>query len=90
VHSVVLDCFHCGNCLITHDHLPALLALLDSMEQRRQQVPLPAWWRRYGPAWAAIRYQVLPEFSPAEITAAEAAKPHGTLLDLVEGLREDS
>jgi hypothetical protein len=42
------------------------------------------------PAWAAIRYQVLPEFSPAEITAAEAAKPHGTLLDLVEGLREDS
>ncbi len=70
-----LDCFHCGNCLITHDHLPRLLALLGSMEQRRQEIPLPAWWQRYGPAWAAIRHQVLPEFSPAEITAAEAVEP---------------
>ena len=85
-----LDCFHCGNCLITHDHLPRLLSLLDAMEQRRQEIPLPAWWPRYGPAWAAIRHQVLPEFSPAEITAAETAKPQDTLLDLVEGLREDS
>jgi hypothetical protein len=85
-----LDCFHCGNCVITHDHLPSLLGLLDSLEQRRQELPLPAWWRRYGPAWAAIRHEVLPEFSPAEIAAAEAVKPHDTLLDLVEGLREDS
>ena len=86
----LLDCFHCGNCVITLDHLPSLLGLLDSLEQRRQEIPLPAWWRRYGPAWAAIRHEVLPEFSPAEITVAEAVKPHDTLLDLVEGLREDS
>jgi hypothetical protein len=33
---------------------------------------------------------VLPEFSPAEITAAEAVKPRDTLLDLVEGLREEA
>jgi hypothetical protein len=85
-----LDCFHCGNCVITHDHLPSLLGLLDSLEQQRQEIPLPAWWRRYGPAWAAIRHDVLPEFSPAQIAAAEAVKPHDTLLDLVEGLREDS
>lgn len=85
-----LDCFHCGNCVITHDHLPSLLGLLDSLEQRRQEIALPAWWRRYGPAWAAIRHEVLPEFSPAEITAAEAVKPRDTLLDLVEGPREDS
>jgi hypothetical protein len=85
-----LDCFHCGNCVITHDHLPRLLSLLDAMNQRRQEIPLPAWWRRYGPAWTAIRHQVPPEFSPAEITAAETAKPHDTLLDLIEGLREDA
>jgi len=85
-----LDCFHCGNCVITRDHLPRLLSLLDAMGQRRQEIPLPAWWQRYGPAWAAIRHQVLPEFSPAEVTAAEAAKPRDALLDLVEGLREDS
>jgi hypothetical protein len=76
--------------VITHDHLPSLLGLLDSLEQRRQEIPLPAWWRRYGPAWAAIRHEVLPEFSPAEITAADAVKPRDTRLDLVEGLREDS
>jgi hypothetical protein len=85
-----LDCLHCGNCLITRDHLPRLLALLDALEQRRQQMPLPAWWRRYGPAWAAIRHQVLPEFSPAEVKAAEAAKPEDALLDLIEGPRQES
>jgi hypothetical protein len=61
-----------GNCLITRDQLPRLLALLDALEQRRQEMPLSAWWRRYGPTWAAIRHQVLPEFSPAEVKAAEA------------------
>jgi hypothetical protein len=85
-----LDCFHCGNCLITADHLPRLLALLDALEQRRQQMSLPAWWRRYGPAWAAIRRQVLPEFSPAEVAAAQAAKPGDALLDLVEGPRQET
>lgn len=85
-----LDCFHCGNCLITRDHLPRLLALLDALEQRRQEMPLPAWWQRYGPAWAAIRHQVLPEFSPAEVRAAEAVKPEDALLDLIEGPRQES
>jgi len=51
---------------------------------------LPAWWRRYGPAWAAIRHQVLPEFSPAEVKAAEAVKPGDALLDLIEGPRQES
>ncbi len=83
-----LDCFHCGNCLITTAHLPRLLALAADLEQRREQVNAADWWRRYGPAWAAIRHHVLPEFTPAEIQAAEAAMPADSLLDLAEGVRE--
>ncbi|HUY48644.1 MAG TPA: hypothetical protein VMV92_23480 [Streptosporangiaceae bacterium] len=83
-----LDCFHCGNCLITTAHLPRLLALAADLEQRREQLNAADWWRRYGPAWAAIRHHVLPEFTPAEIQAAEAAMPADSLLDLAEGIRE--
>lgn len=79
-----LDCFHCGNCLITDDHLPRLLSLLDALEARRRQVSDEAWWRRYGAAWAAIRYEVLPKFSEAEVEQAQTRKPDDSLLDLVE------
>ncbi len=83
-----LDCFHCGNCLITTTHLPRLLALARDLEQRREQISAAEWWRRYGPAWAAIRHHVLPEFTPAEVQAAEAVMPADSLLDLGEGIRE--
>ncbi|MBN9197227.1 MAG: hypothetical protein J0I33_01090 [Microbacterium ginsengisoli] len=79
-----LDCFHCGNCMITGDHLPRLLSLLDALEARRTQLGESAWWTRYGPAWAAIRYEVLPKFSEAEVSSAEQVKPDDSLLDLVE------
>ena len=85
-----LDCFHCGNALITRSHLPRLLSLADALEQRRERMSTDAWWRRYGPAWAAIRRHVLPEFSPAEVQAAAAARPADSLLDLAEGLREET
>jgi hypothetical protein len=79
-----LDCFHCGNCLITRAHLPRLLALLDALSERRQHIDEADWWRRYGPTWAAIRHDVLTKFSPAELHEAAAAKPDDALLDLVE------
>lgn len=79
-----LDCFHCGNCVVTGDHLPRLLSLLDALEARRRQLGEDAWWARYGPAWAAIRYEVLPKFSDAEVDRAEQLKPADSLLDLVE------
>jgi hypothetical protein len=79
-----LDCFHCGNCLITTSHLPRLLGLLDALAERRQQMGEQDWWRRYGPAWAAIRHDILARFSPEEVAAAERNKPTDTLLDLVE------
>ena len=79
-----LDCFHCGNCLITPAHLPRLLALLEALQIRREQLDRTDWWARYGPAWAAIRHDVLPKFSPAELAHAAAAAPTDALLDLVE------
>jgi hypothetical protein len=79
-----LDCFHCGNCLVTAQHLPRLLALLDALSARRQQLSEGDWWQRYGPTWAAIRQDILVKFTPAEIELAAASKPDDALLDLVE------
>jgi hypothetical protein len=79
-----LDCFHCGNCLITRAHLPAILALVDELSRRRGQLGEADWWRRYGPIWAAIRGEVLPKFTPAELRAAGASKPAEALLELAE------
>ncbi|HWL76509.1 hypothetical protein [Microbacterium sp.] len=79
-----LDCFHCGNSVITGDHLPRLLSLLDSLETRRSALSDQEWWARYGPVWAAIRHDVLPKFTEAEIARAHAARPNDSLLDLVE------
>ena len=81
-----LDCFHCGNCLVTRDHLPYLLALLDALVTRYQQMDQEHWWQRYGPAWAAVRRDILAKFDPAEVAEART-KPlplSDALLDLVE------
>ncbi|MDF9815947.1 hypothetical protein [Streptomyces sp. SPB162] len=79
-----LDCFHCGNCLITRDHLPHLLGLLDALVARRRHLSVDDWWKRYGPAWAAIRRDILAKFTPAEVKKAAAAKATDDLLDLTE------
>jgi hypothetical protein len=79
-----LECFHCGNCLITGNHLSGLLGLLDAMAGRRKEMSEDQWWARYGRAWAAIRGDVLAKFSPAELVAAAAVKPVDTMLDLVQ------
>lgn len=79
-----LDCFHCGNCVVTHQHLPRLLSLLDALSARREQLSEQDWWARYGMAWAAIREDILAKFTPAELDEAAAGKPKDALLDLVE------
>lgn len=79
-----LDCFNCSNALITGDHLPRLLGLLDALDARRQHMPIADWWTRYGPIWVAIRHEVLPKFTRAEVAAAAQAKSPDVLLDRVE------
>lgn len=79
-----LDCFHCGNCLVTPAHLPRLLGLLDALTARREQLAERDWWARYGSTWAAIRHDVLTKFSPEQIAQAAHGKSPDALLDLVE------
>lgn len=79
-----LDCFHCGNCLITRDHVPRLLGVLDALAGRRRELSEDDWWARYGPAWAAIRHDILPKFTPAELQQSQKLKPADALLDLIE------
>lgn len=79
-----LDCFHCGNCLITRTHLPAILALVDELADRRTRFGDTEWWQRYGPVWAAIRRDVLPKFTPAELATARISEPLEALLELAE------
>jgi hypothetical protein len=82
--ATFLDCFHCQNCLITTSHLPRLLALMSAFTQRRRVLGEAEWWSRYGHVWAAIRKDVLPRFTPAQLEQARAKEPCDALLDLVE------
>lgn len=79
-----LDCFHCANALITRTHLPALVALIDTLTRRRTTLGDNEWWQRYGSAWAAIRYDVLPKFTPEEVDAAAEEAAQDKLLEVAE------
>jgi hypothetical protein len=79
-----LDCFHCPNALVTPAHLPRLVGLVQELSRRRAVMGQEQWWARYGPAWAAIRHDVLGRFTPAEVQAAGRDAPVDVMLDLVE------
>lgn len=79
-----LDCFHCGNCVVTPSHLPRLVSLLDALEERRARLSDAEWWKRYGPVWTAIRRDILPKFTTAELSRARQERSSDSLLDLVE------
>ncbi|WP_378741277.1 hypothetical protein [Nocardia brasiliensis] len=82
--ATFLDCFHCGNAIVTPEHLPRLLALLEALDSRRAVVSEAQWWARYGPAWAAIRHDILAKFSVTELDHARRQPGVDALLDLVE------
>jgi hypothetical protein len=83
-----LTCFQCPNALATQQHLPALLALLDRLENARQAIDSDTWWDRHGRTWRAITEDILPRFTPAEIAQAKAAQPADLPLDLLDGPKE--
>ncbi|GAB2994115.1 hypothetical protein [Saccharothrix stipae] len=88
----LLDCFHCGNCVVTREHLPRLLALLDALHQRRRQLGEQDWWHRYGPTWVALRRDILDgrHFTETEIAHARGVPATEALLDLVENPWENT
>jgi hypothetical protein len=91
-----LTCLQCPNGLVTHRHLPGLLALLKQLDAERQASDADTWWARHGSTWLAITKGVLPRFTPAELeqaqaeTAAQTATHGVSLLDLLHGPREPS
>jgi hypothetical protein len=58
--------------VITSSKLPALLAFLNHMLERRQQMNLDAWTGRYGAAYWRITRNILPRFPEAEIIVARS------------------
>lgn len=79
-----LDCFHCGNCVITDSHLPAITSLMAALADRRTELGEADWWARYGSAWAAIRHEVYPKFTPEQVHRAAQDAPADAMLDLAE------
>lgn len=78
-----LDCFHCGNCVITTAHLPAITTLITTLARRRTELDENTWWTRYGPTWTAIHHDVFPKFTADQLDSAAAAAPE-CLLKLAE------
>lgn len=78
-----LDCFHCGNCVVTTAHLPAITTLTATIARRRTELDEPTWWTRYGPTWTAIHHDIYPKFTATQIATAAAEAPE-CLLELAE------
>ncbi|MFB7475574.1 hypothetical protein [Kitasatospora sp. NPDC056184] len=81
-------CLRCPNALITHQHLPVLLALTAEIEQARQSMALDGWVHEHGRTWLALTRLILPQFTDAEKTEAARAKPAPLVLDLLDGPKE--
>ena len=63
---------------------PLCSACRQALDERRSVLSESDWWSRYGPVWVTIEYEVLPKFTPGQVSHAELIKPADALLDLVE------
>ena len=68
-------CLECRNAVITARKLPTIIAFLDFIVARRDEMAEADWWPKCGRAWSRITQQVLPAFSDAVVADAhEKAK----------------
>lgn len=63
-------CLDCPNAVITARKLPAILAFLAFVEERRPSLPASDWAAKFGRVHGRITTQVLPAFSDAVIADA--------------------
>ncbi|MFD3883994.1 hypothetical protein [Streptomyces microflavus] len=83
-----LTCLRCPNALVTRQHLPALLALVDELDGVRQSMPIDAWVNQHGRTWLSLTRVILPQFTDAERAEAAKAKPASLGLDLLDDPKE--
>ncbi|WP_420036109.1 hypothetical protein ACN2WE_31260 [Streptomyces sp. cg28] len=83
-----LTCFTCPNALVLERHLPALLALAETLQADLQHRDTQQWADRYGRTWQVLTRDILPRFSPAQRKAAAAMQPL-LPLNLIDGPKEE-
>ncbi|MFJ5839799.1 hypothetical protein ACIQGO_24085 [Streptomyces shenzhenensis] len=83
-----LTCLSCSNALVAERHLPALLALLDMLQNALQELPVDAWVARHGRTWLTITRLILPRFTDGQVEKAARNKPSLPPLDLLDGPKE--
>jgi len=81
-------CVECGNAVITTRKLPALLAFLTHMIQKRHSMSEATWAEVFSRPWEIIVHQIIPSFSENEISRAinEAEVSCDVLAFLPEGV----
>ncbi|MCX4547190.1 hypothetical protein [Streptomyces sp. NBC_01565] len=82
-----LTCFTCPNALVLERHLPALLALADTLQADLQHRDAAEWADRHGATWQVLTRDILPRFSPAQRATAAAVRPV-LPLSLIDGPKE--
>lgn len=76
-------CLECTNAVFTSRHLPAVLSILDTIEQQREEFPTTEWAIRFGLAHERITTGVLNRFTARQIATAKAiAEADGARLAL--------
>jgi hypothetical protein len=71
--AAVWECLFCPLAIITPSKLPAILALLDHIQARFEEMLSADWQARYGDTYTAITQQIIPQFSDTVVAAARAA-----------------
>ncbi|WP_405844549.1 hypothetical protein [Streptomyces sp. NBC_01518] len=83
-----LTCLRCPNALIAERHLPALLAVVDTLQTALETTSVDAWIEEHGRTWLMLTRLILPKFTDAQRDKAAQSRPVFLGLDLLDGPKE--